>query len=60
MDIHSLVAANLSRATCHKMDAAEEDRYYRARTLPRLRLGALLPLASVAAAILLLVGVAQT
>ena len=59
-EVHiSLVAANLTRNSRSRMDAAAEERYYRTSTLPRPRLGTLVSLASAAGVFLLLTGVAQ-
>ena len=60
MDFQSLVATNLSRNSRPKgMSTAAEEHYYRAGGLPRLRVRALVSLASVAGVILLLTGIAQ-
>ena len=59
MDFTSLVAANLTRNSRSRMDAAAEETYYRAGALPRPRLGTLVSPASIAGVFLLLTGMAQ-
>jgi hypothetical protein len=59
MDFTSLVAANLTRKSRSRMDAAAEERYYRTRALPRPRLATLVSLAAAAGVFLLLTGIAQ-
>jgi hypothetical protein len=60
MDFHSLVAANLTRTSRPtRMDAAAEQRYYRDHGAgPRLRLGSLVPIATVVGLILLVTYIA--
>ena len=59
MDLTSLIAANLTRNSRSKMDAAAEERYYRTSAPPRPQFGTLVSLATAAGVFLLLTGIAQ-